>query len=170
AFVYGAGLAEWHEDVQLSERFGAEWISYRRAVRPWVPTLRPAIHEGATLLVAYSCGTCSSVGRWFLARQPVGLTIAPAEDANDPELRRVTYVPAHGPAHHGVLAIARALEHVHLGWAIAGWFLAMPVVSHFAQLVVDVFGPSPQVVAGRPYDASACSMDHRDAPHVRAFS
>ncbi|MPZ92508.1 MAG: isoprenylcysteine carboxylmethyltransferase family protein [Actinobacteria bacterium] len=158
AFVYGAGLAEWHEDVQLFERFNDVWTSYRASVRAWVPRWRPAVSEPSTLLVAYSCGTCSSIGRWFLTRDPVGLEIAAAEDSNDPELRRVTYVPADGPSQRGVIAIARALEHIHLGWAIVGWVLATPVVSHFAQLVVDVFGPTPHAVAGLPYDTAACSI------------
>ena len=159
SFAYGAGLAEWHEHVQLSQRFDNAWGSYRASVRPWLPRWRPAITERSTLLVAYSCGTCSSVGRWFLARAPIGLVIAPAEESRDPDLRRVTYVPADGRAQRGVIAVARALEHIHLGWAIVGWVLALPLVSHFAQLVVDVFGPSPGAVAGRPYDPAACAIE-----------
>ena len=155
ATAYGAGLAEWHEDLALTQRFGKDWLRYSARVRPWWPTFHPIPAE-ATLLVAYSCGTCSSIGRWFLARKPVGLTIAPAEAAGDPELRRVTYLAADGYAIRGVPAIARALEHIHIGWAIVGWILALPGVSHFAQLVADVFGPAPQRVAGLPYDESAC--------------
>lgn len=160
AFLYGAGLADWHEDVQLEERFGREWDAYRLSVRAWVPRLRPAVPQGATLLVAYSCATCSSVGRWFLARDPVGLTIAPAEDAavSDPGLRRITYVGPSGRRYRGFAAIARALEHIHLGWALVGWILALPGVVHLAQLVADVCGPGPQDVAGRAYDAGACSV------------
>ena len=119
---------------------------------------RVKTHE-ATLLVAYSCGTCSQIGRWFSARNPVGLRIAPAEDAADPELRRITYLPAEGPPARGVAAVARALEHLHLGWALVGWILAMPGVSHGAQLLADVFGPTPHPVAGLPYDELACSSE-----------
>jgi protein-S-isoprenylcysteine O-methyltransferase Ste14 len=151
AAIYGAGLAEWHENLELQERFGG----------PWLPTLRPTVAEEATLLVAFSCQTCSSVGRWFVARHPIGLKVAPAEDSVDPGLRRVTYLSADGRPARGIAAIARSLEHIHIGWAIVGWVMAMPLVSHFAQLVVDVFGPTPQRVAGRPYDASACSTEER---------
>ncbi|MDQ4024311.1 MAG: isoprenylcysteine carboxylmethyltransferase family protein [Actinomycetota bacterium] len=163
AFLYGAGLADWHEDVQLEERFGREWRRYRLSVRSWVPRLRPAVPEEATLLVAFSCGTCSSVGRWFAARDPVGLVIAPAEDAarSDPGLRRVTYVAPSGRRYRGVAAIARALEHVHLGWALAGWVLALPGVVHLAQLIADVCGPGPQDVAGRAYRPAVCSVAPR---------
>ncbi|HEV2755957.1 MAG TPA: methyltransferase [Actinomycetota bacterium] len=160
AFLYGAGLADWHEDAQLEERFGTAWEQYRLSVRSWVPRLRPVVPEGATLFVAYSCRTCSSVGRWFLARSPVGLTIAPAEEAAaaDPGLRRVTYVAPSGKRYRGVAAIARALEHIHLGWALAGWVLALPGFVHVAQLVSDVCGPGPQDVAGRAYSPAACSL------------
>lgn len=159
ATFYGAGLAEWHENLELEERFGEQWISYRARVRPWLPRLRPHVSEDATLLVAFSCQTCSSVGRWFLARDPIGLKLAPAEDSTDPGLRRVTYLPADGRPSRGVVAIAHSLEHIHLGWAVVGWLLAMPLVSHFAQVVVDVFGPTPRRVAGLPYDESACPID-----------
>lgn len=157
AFAYSAGLARWHETEQLSDRFGSDWIRYRELVHPWVPGWKPVVPRRATLLVAYSCGTCSSVGRWFLAREPIGLEIAPAEGSNDPGLLRVTYLPDDGPPFRGVAAIARALEHIHLGWAIVGWVLALPGVVHVAQAVADVCGPGPQLVAGRPYDKNACA-------------
>jgi hypothetical protein len=156
AAAYGAGIAEWHEERQLGRRFGAEWVRYRSAVPSWVPLWRPRIVEEATLLVAFSCGTCNSIGRWLLARHPRGLAIAAAEDANDLSLRRVTYVPALGPASTGVAAIARSLEHIHLGWALVGWMLSLPGVLQFAQVIVDVCGPGPQAVAGRSYDPAAC--------------
>lgn len=167
AAVYGAGLAEWHENLELGERFGESWMSYRARVRPWLPTLHPIVPKEATLLVAFSCQTCSSVGRWFLARQPIGLRIAPAEESTDSGLRRVTYVSADGRRARGIAAIARSLEHIHIGWAMVGWVLAMPLVSHSAQLVADVFGPAPHRVAGRPYDGSSCAIDPRPSRDER---
>jgi protein-S-isoprenylcysteine O-methyltransferase Ste14 len=168
AAVYGLGLAEWHENLELEERFGESWVSYRARVRPWFPTLRPNVSGEATLLVAFSCETCSSVGRWFVARHPIGLKIAPAEESMDPGLRRVTYLAADGRPSRGIAAIARSLEHIHIGWAMVGWVVAMPLVSHFAQLVVDVFGPTPRRVAGLPYDDSACAIDRRTIGGDRA--
>jgi len=158
AFVYGAGLADWHEKIDLSARFGAGWDGYRAEVHNWTPRWRPYAASEATLLVAFSCTTCSAIGRWFIARKPVGLKIAPAEDAEDPGLRRVTYVSVESEPVRGVLGIAKALEHIHLGWAIAGWVLATPGISHLAQLLADLFGPSPHVVAGMPYDKNSCEV------------
>ncbi|HWL65984.1 MAG TPA: isoprenylcysteine carboxylmethyltransferase family protein, partial [Actinomycetota bacterium] len=71
AWAYSAGLAEWHEGAQLAERFGAEWSNYRGRVRAWIPRLKPVAGPSAILLIAYSCGTCSSIGRWFVRRKPV---------------------------------------------------------------------------------------------------
>lgn len=162
AVAYSAGLATWHEGTELEERFGDGWRRYRAAVRPWAPRLRPYVPVSSRLLVAYSCGVCSSIGRWFVARAPVGLEIAPAEDATEIAPMRVTYVPGDGgPPSVGVAAIARALEHLHLGWAVAGWLLALPGVVQLAQVVVDIWGPAPQRVAGMSYDPNACD------PHTR---
>jgi protein-S-isoprenylcysteine O-methyltransferase Ste14 len=161
SLVYGVGLADWHEKIDLSERFGTRWESYRAEVHNWIPRWTPYNTHEANLLVAFSCTTCSSIGRWVMARSPVGLSIAPAEDVRDPGLRRVTYICAGSEPIRGVTAIARSLEHLHLGWAIAGWFLAMPGVSHLAQLVADLFGPSPHVVAGMPYDKNSCDVTTR---------
>jgi protein-S-isoprenylcysteine O-methyltransferase Ste14 len=158
AAAYGVGLAEWHENLELSGRFGASWEVYRARVRPWVPTFRPTVTNESALLVAYSCETCSSIGRWFKARHPIGLKISPAEDSVDWGLRRVTYLPAEGPPSRGVAAIARGLEHIHLGWAVVGWLLDLPVIKQFAQLIADAFGPTPRSVSGLPYDRAACDV------------
>ncbi len=159
AFAYSAGLAEWHENIELSARYGAEWQRYRRLVRAWLPRWRPAIADEATLYVAFSCGVCSSVGRWFLRRSPRGLILAPAEAVSGSGLRRITYAPAVGPTSQGVAAIARALEHIHLGWALVGWILSLPGVVHLAEVISDVCAPGPQRVQGRDYDALACAVD-----------
>ncbi len=139
-----------------SRSFGAAWRSYRTGAGPWSLNVRPDVSDEATLLVAYSCQKCAAVGRWFEERDPVGLKIAPAEDSPDPALRRATY-PAHGEPSRGVVAIGHALAHIHIGWFIVGWVLALPVVSHLAQLMVDLFGPRPRQVAGLPYDE--CALD-----------
>ena len=162
AFVYGAGLADWHENLQLGHRYGEAWTAYRARVRAWIPRARPAVFEEATLLVAFSCGTCSAVGRWFAVRRPAGLMISPAEEEpDDPGLRRITYVAGSGRRYRGVAAVARALEHIHLGWALAGWVLALPGVVHVAQLISDVCAPGPQRVAGLPFDPAACQTPSR---------
>ncbi|MFF0312496.1 methyltransferase family protein [Streptosporangium sp. NPDC004379] len=149
ALAYGAGLAAWHEGERLGERHGAAWEEYRRAVRPWVPRLRPAVPEGvpgATLHVSRVCGQCAGVGAWFARRRPAGLRILAAED-HPAGLRRITYTGPGGGTAQGAAAVARALVHVHLGWALLGWALLLPGVTWFAQLCVDAFGGGPRTEA-----------------------
>src|SRR5690606_9361049 len=146
AVAYSVGIADWHEGNGLRRAFGRTWTRYRAAVRPWLPRLRPApVVAPATLWVAADCEPCTGVALWFARRRPVGLTIRPA--AEHPEvLRRATYEltaeasPPPGSRDvrpllraQGVSAVARALAHVHLGWALAGWALDLPGVRHLAQ-------------------------------------
>jgi hypothetical protein len=44
----------------------------------------------------------------------------------------------------GVRAMGRALEHLNLGWAIAGAALRMPGVWQSVQLVMDASGLGPR--------------------------
>lgn len=142
AIAYSAGLAAWHESDQLRADFGAPWVAYRDEVPSWIPRWRPVVTDRATLWVAFDCGICSEVGRWFLRRDPRGLAIRPAAD--HPELLyRVTYESA-GVRADGVAAVARALNHLNLGWAAAGWTLGLPGVRHLVQLCTDAFGAGPR--------------------------
>lgn len=151
AVGYSAGLGEWHEGEQLRRAFGPPYQTYRTAVRPWLPRWRPApVLPAATLWVAADCVECTGVARWFAHRGPVNLEIRPA--AYHPEvLYRITYESPAVRA-QGVAAVARALAHVHLGWALAGWALDLPGVRHFAQLGADAFGAGP-----RPSRQAACA-------------
>ncbi|MFD2028267.1 methyltransferase family protein [Promicromonospora aerolata] len=159
AVGYSAGLGEWHEGEQLRSTFGAPYLGYRAAVRPWLPRWRPApTVPAATLWVAADCDPCSGLARWFVRHEPVRLQIRPAAEHPD-VLYRVTYevpddttgVPGTPAVRaQGVAAVARALGHLHLGWALVGWALDLPVVRHFAQLGADAFGAGPR--ASRPQD------------------
>jgi len=127
AHIYSAGLAGWDEDEDLVQRFGVEWTAYRRGVPRWVPRLRPwqrPDHRPARLYVAATCGLCTEVGHWFARRGIRGCDIVAAETHRSQALRRITYEPADGSrAVSGIEAVARALEHIHLGWALAGFAL-----------------------------------------------
>ena len=41
AWCIGAAAVRFYEEPTLARRFGAEYLDYRRAVRAWVPRLRP---------------------------------------------------------------------------------------------------------------------------------
>ena len=161
AVGYSAGLGEWHEGEQLRRAFGRPYLAYRAAVRAWLPLWRPApVIPAATLWVAADCTQCTTVSRWFARRAPVHLEVRPA--AEHPEiLYRITYEITPGARvatpiirAQGVAAVARALAHVHLGWALVGWALDLPGVRHFAQLGADAFGAGP-----RPSRPAVCVAD-----------
>jgi protein-S-isoprenylcysteine O-methyltransferase Ste14 len=152
AHIYSIGLAGWDEDEDLRARFGDGWVTYRQGVRRWVPRWRPwhaPAAPPARLYVSGECGMCTQVGGWFAARGARGLTIVAAESHPSRMLTRITYDAGDGsvPA-AGVAAIARALEHLHFGWAFAGFVLRLPVVVSVVQLLVDASGGEPRRIGG----------------------
>jgi hypothetical protein len=90
---------------------------------------------------------CSDVGLWFARRGARQLVIAAAELHPRRTLTRITYDPNDGSTEvSGIPAVARALEHIHLGWAMLGWVLRLPVISPLVQLLVDASGGGPREV------------------------
>ncbi|MDF2771476.1 MAG: phospholipid methyltransferase [Geminicoccaceae bacterium] len=145
AVIYGAGFAAGDERADLERRFGERWTRYTSLVRSWIPRWRPANVGGlvpsATLYVAEECGSCSEVRAWFIARSPTSLEIRAAEQHPSRTLSRITYDPGDGSGDaEGVAAIARALEHVHLGWALVSMFVRLPGLCQFLQLITDASG------------------------------
>jgi hypothetical protein len=145
AAVFSAGLAAWHEEGELTRRFGPAWDRYRAQVRPWLPRWRPAVVSGETarLYFAESCTACSGLARWLRALEPLGLDLLPAEGL-EPQPRRLTYVGTDGVVDSGVRALGRALEHVNLALAFIGWTIRLPVVGEFVQLLTDAVGGGPR--------------------------
>ena len=80
----------------------------------------------------------------------MGLRLRAAEDWAGPELRRITYVGPDGSTASGIAAAAHALEHLHLGWAIAGWVLRLPNVDLLVQTIADAVGAGPQDLPASP--------------------
>ena len=149
AVIYSAGIAEWDEGEDMQRRFGAVWLTYRRAVRNWMLRWRP-YHAGdpARLYLAASCGPCSELWRWIETRRPVGLDILPAESLPHGSIQRMRYEPGDGTASvEGVRAMGRALEHLNLGWAVAGIALRLPLVWQFVQVMMDASGLGPRIPA-----------------------
>lgn len=145
AAFFSAGLAAWHEDGELSRRFGTAWGSYRAQVRPWLPRWRPYLGSGehGRLYFAETCTAWCGVARWLSARQLVGLDLLPAEGLQ-PQPRRLTYIGIDGSKESGLRAFARALEHVNLALAVVGWTIRLPLVGEFVQLITDAVGGGPR--------------------------
>jgi len=54
------------------------------------------------------------------------------------------------PPLDGVRAMGRALEHLCLGWTIAGAALRIPGIWQLVQLLMDVSGLGPRLIGDAP--------------------
>ena len=167
AHVYSIGIAGWDEDADLHVRFGEAWTEYCGGVRRWIPTWRPWIPAHTApprLFVAESCGMCREVRGWFEQRNVRHLEIVAAESHPTRSLRRITYQPPAGDEVDGVEAIACALQHLNLGWALLGSLLRLPVIRPLVQLLADASGAQPrrirsQVVTAEGAEAAEVQPD-----------
>lgn len=158
SWIYGVGLARMDEGVDLERRFGDRWVRYRQRVRNWIPRWRPA-PAPARLYVAMSCGPCSEIARWFARSGAVSLEVVPAESHPNHDLRRITYelVEDARVSDEGVGALARAAEHINLAWAMLGFFVRLPLLRQWLQLLADVSGGDERVVP-RSSPAATCPL------------
>ena len=53
--------------------------------------------------------------------------------------------------------LARALEHIHLEWAIIGWIMRLPLVLVLIQLLVDSVGGEPRPIGENQRDRAVDS-------------
>jgi protein-S-isoprenylcysteine O-methyltransferase Ste14 len=152
--VYAAGLAAWDEGADLTERFGAAAGQYMTRVRSWIPSWRPRLAVGSTIYFAEGCDACSEMAGWIRMLRPLQLRFAAAETHPTLQLERVRYEAPDGAAAEGIAAIARALEHVHFGWALIGFAARLPVARHVLQLIFDAAGGGRRPVQRLPRIAS----------------
>jgi protein-S-isoprenylcysteine O-methyltransferase Ste14 len=143
--LYSLVVATPREERALAERFPEGWPAYRRRVRRWWPRWRPyhpsqgpeGLAEPAHLYLDRDCESCSQLAEWLRQRHPVGLAVCALEEHPGGALGRMTYQGDEGRREEGVAALARALEHLHLGWAFCGWMMRLPGISFLAQAVAD---------------------------------
>jgi protein-S-isoprenylcysteine O-methyltransferase Ste14 len=120
---------------------------------------QPQAPPPARLYLAESCLPCSQLRTWLADRRPTALLLLAAEDHPGRDLERITYDPADGsPEESGVAALARALEHLHLGYAFLGWTARLPLLRPALQLLADAAGGFPRRVPRRPLDAVSASL------------
>jgi protein-S-isoprenylcysteine O-methyltransferase Ste14 len=150
ALVFAAGFANWHERTTLQARHGAIYTTWRNHVRSWWPRWRPWMPLDGRLYYAEGCGPCEALARWFSARAPIGLRLVAAQDHPTRDLDRLTYAPGDGgPEAQGLIAFARALEHLQFAWALFGFVLRLPLLRTVIQILVDLSGGGPRLVPRR---------------------
>jgi protein-S-isoprenylcysteine O-methyltransferase Ste14 len=167
AGAFSAAVARPHEQNHLAHRYGQRWRAYRADVRDWWPRRAPyPAGFTAVLWLDLDCGPCTAVAAFLRRRSPRQLTLAPAGD-HHPPLRRARYLGDDGHDQRGGAAVARALEHVNIGWAYVGWVLRAPGIGWLAQLVTDAMiappHPATPTAEGdrhQPTANSGCSTEH----------
>ncbi|MBM7785613.1 methyltransferase [Tenggerimyces flavus] len=156
AIAFGIGVADPHERYYLATTYGKVWRTYDGMVPNWWPRWRPyATGPPATLWLDDNCTACRAIRDFLAERDPQRLVLAPAH-LHRPTLWRARYVSGDGHQENGVAAIARGLEHLHLGWAFVGWFLRLPGVRWLAQLVADAMIAAPHAAAVGPAQGGGC--------------
>ena len=146
-FIYSVGFAAWSEEIDLRERFGSECIDYFKEVKPWIPRLEPRVKDVATLYYSVNCGLCSELALIIGRMSPIGLQLVPAEEHPSKDLNRISYELAElDISDQGIVAIARALEHTNLAWAIFASFMRLPLIRWVLQLITDAIGGGPRQV------------------------
>lgn len=117
----------------------------------WLPTWRPrfADHQrAARIYLDLNCQPCGQLAKWLERRRPRSLQILPA-DQHARKLVRMTYEDDVNDQEQpysccGIVALARALEHVNLGWAFVGLIIRLPGLHSAIQVLVDAVGGGPR--------------------------
>ncbi len=154
--LYSIAVASPREDNEMTQRFSHEWLQYRHQVRRWWPRWNPYHHslddfqaagtQPARLYLRLECEPCRELAEW-IRRRANGVLVLPLEEHFMPA--RITYDPGDGcPREHGVVALARALEHINLAWALFGWMLRLPGMAWLGQFVADCLDPQNEATCG----------------------
>lgn len=140
SLAYTIGVSNPQENEDMEERFGVNWINYKRSVPSWSFLWKPKQISLGTIYFKKDCNQCEEIKKWFENRNAINLKIDFSENYKGEELLQVTYKNYLGKEYKSVKAIAHALEHINLGYASLGWFMRFPIASFFLQSIVDVLG------------------------------
>jgi len=173
--LYSIWVASPREDSEMIQRYPQAWLQYRHHVRRWWPRWKPyhyrdhysrdpsqaAETQSARLYLRLECEPCRELAEW-IRRQAIGMLVLPIlilpnEEHGMPARItsvRITYDPGDGcPREHGIVALARALEHINLAWALFGWMLRLPGIAWLAQFVADSLDPQNEATCRLPVPA-----------------
>lgn len=127
AWVFVAGMVRWHHRNDLLRRFPMGWPEYRVHVPEWRPRWRPWFAQNATLIHDPLSRRQVRFVATLVRRGAVSLDVLAVSGASleyfEPDEKR---------AFKSVAARAKALGHVHFGWALtsaAVLLLVLPLQS-----------------------------------------
>jgi len=115
AWVFVVGMVRWHHRNDLLRRFPEGWPEYRAHVGEWCPRWRPWFAQSATLIHDPRCPRQARFVALLARRGTVSLEVMAVPGA------RLTYrEPNETRIFTGLAGRAKALGHVHFGWALVG--------------------------------------------------
>ncbi len=145
-FIFYLGFTRLNERGDHLKNFGEPWKVYREHVRDWLPHFFPWHENKAQLFVDLSgCGACAWTGTMLQKLKLRQLEIIDAKFYPGDEIMRMTYRDGDGYEETGISALGRAFEHVNIVWAMVGFALRLPVISHVLQWWVDFKVPPHSV-------------------------
>lgn len=144
--VFSLGFTQINERAAHLRKFGEPWKNYRKHVQDWLPRFLPWRATGAKLYVDLSgCGACQWTGAMLKKLKLLQLDIVDARHYPGDEIMRLTYRENDGYEETGIRALGRAFEHINIIWALAGFAMRLPVISHVLQILVDLKVPPHSV-------------------------
>jgi len=137
AIAYSIGVADFHESADMKTRFGVKWTSFINHTPRWYFQWKPKGILAGTIYFDTKCSQCSAIADWFRSKDTQNLTIEAAYNYEGPPIQNVTYVTNDGEKYESTKAIARALEHINLGYAVVGWFIRFIGINFILQAIVN---------------------------------
>jgi len=123
SLAYILALANFHEYDDMEARFGTAWTKYKSVVPNWYFQWKPLNIPMGTVYIDWHSDRYSHLSNWYARHKPINLDIRNTNDLQDSTLQQVIYIDGFGQRHHGVMAVVRSLEHIHLGFATLSWFM-----------------------------------------------
>lgn len=134
-----AVFTSWSEGGDLSLRFGADWKKYKKSVRNFFPLWKPLRDTPSEIFMDFNnCPISSKLYRLLKTLKFKKLIIKPMETYPLTTHYRMIYRDTDGFKERGVCALGRALEQVNFLWAVVGFSLRLPIVSHILQGLVNL--------------------------------
>jgi protein-S-isoprenylcysteine O-methyltransferase Ste14 len=136
AVSFSASLAKWQEHADLKERFEGSYLDYDKGLKDWIPRWTTLQTTPSRLQIPVH----SKFYALYIRQKPVFLVVETGE--------KLEYQTGDGSTERGVDALARALEHLNLAWAVLAWIIRLPVVRELSELWITALGVKQRRVSG----------------------
>ncbi|MEO4047647.1 hypothetical protein AAFN46_11215 [Pseudomonas sp. CAU 1711] len=127
--VFDVLFASVYNRVHIAHAFPLQWDRYRRHVHEWRINWRPYRTEQPAHLYVSNLTPCLELYLAWLARRRPSNLLMIERSACGPDVLLRYEAPGLPCAEYGASAMARALEHTHLGYAMLAWLIRFPLLA-----------------------------------------